>query len=30
VPPENLKALVDFVKEESVSYHLDDKNQSVT
>ena len=30
VQPENLKALVNFVKEESVSYHLDDKNQSVS
>jgi uroporphyrinogen decarboxylase len=28
VQPENLKALVNFVKEESVSYHLDDKNHS--
>jgi uroporphyrinogen decarboxylase len=29
VRPESLKILVDFVKEESVSYHLDDKNNKV-
>lgn len=26
IPPENLKALVNFVKEESGSYHMDDKD----
>jgi uroporphyrinogen decarboxylase len=29
VRPENVKTLVDFVKKESVSYHLDDNNHSV-
>jgi uroporphyrinogen decarboxylase len=30
VQPENLKALVNFVKEETFSYHLDDNNHSVS
>jgi len=30
VQPENLKTLVNFVKEESVSYHMDDKDHTVS